>query len=372
MNMATAEFSVDERALLKESVDQFVATAYSFEKRRAYVAAAKPYSRQIWKEMSALGWLGIGLPEEAGGLGGVAELCVVSEAIGRGMLLEPYVSTIVCARLIAKLGSAEQRIMLSKIVSGESILALAYAEPQLGYARCPAGTLAKEGRITGSKQAALDAPVATAIVVSARETNGNTGLYLVDPGATGVSLQSYATVDDRTAANIILDNVATERLGSGGDASEALDEALDEASVVIAAEAVGAMAAALAMTVDYLKQREQFGQKLASFQTLRHRLVDMYVALRETEAMTDVALAALGHEGDERCASVSALKVWVCRSARFVAQNAVQLHGAMGVTDELAISHWFKRLMMIESLFGDADFHVERYARASQAVDVTE
>jgi alkylation response protein AidB-like acyl-CoA dehydrogenase len=260
---------------------------------------------------------------------------------------------------------------LAQVVAGERVLALAHGERELGFARFPISTQAEGGRLNGSKQAVLDAPSAAAILVSAREAGGAMGLYIVGRDAPGLIMQSYRTLDGRAAANLVLNGVPAERLGEGGDAFETLDAVLDEATVVTAAEGAGAMAATIDMTVGYLKQREQFGRKLSEFQVLQHRMVDMLVSLRETEAMIDVALAALSLGGEERRASVSALKVRLCSAARFVGQNGVHLHGGMGLTDELAISHWFKRLMMIETLFGDAAFHIERYARASKTVDVT-
>jgi alkylation response protein AidB-like acyl-CoA dehydrogenase len=368
----SVDFALEDRAVLAQSVQRFAGEEYSFEKRRVLMTTPEGYGTLIWRQIAELGWLGIGLPEEVGGAGGLRDVCVIAESIGRHIMMEPFVSSVVVsARLIARLGTTSQRAELARVVRGERILVLAHSERELGFARSPVGTRAVGGRLTGAKQAVLDAPNADAMLISARDADGTLGVYLVERDAPGLSIQDYRTVDGRRAANLVLDAVRAQRLGEGGDAFEALDAVLDEATVVSAAEGVGAIAATLDKTIAYLKEREQFGQKLAKFQVLQHRMVDMLVALRETEAMIDVALAAVNEVGDERRASVSALKVQLCRAARFVGQNGVHLHGGMGLTDELEISHWFKRLMMIEALFGDAAFHVERYARAAQNVDVT-
>jgi alkylation response protein AidB-like acyl-CoA dehydrogenase len=276
------------------------------------------------------------------------------------------------AGLIAARGTTEQQsTLLPEIVAGTMRLALAYAEPRLGFSRGPVTTEAKardaDWSLTGEKCAVLDAPLADQVLVTARDERGGTGLFIVPCNAGGIEQRSWRTVDGRHASELTFTGTSASRLGQA-DASEAVDHVLDRATLAVSAEAVGVMDFLVSETNTYLKTRKQFGQPLSRFQVLQHRLVDMFVALEECRGMVDAGFAAIDGDKSERQATCSALKVQICKAARLIGGDAVQLHGGMGMTDELKIGHAFKRLMQIEAMFGNADFHLARYAATSGAL----
>ncbi|WP_341917835.1 acyl-CoA dehydrogenase family protein [Hydrocarboniphaga effusa] len=372
----------DEQRALQDTLERFRARDYGFEHRRELIRSALGYSLDAWNQYAELGLLALPIAEAHGGLGGNAiDVAIVMEQIGRGLLLEPYLSTVVLgAGLIAALGSSEQQSSLEAVAAGNSQLALAHGEPGARFdpfhVETRATALNDGWVISGHKCVVLDAPSADRFIVSAR-TSGSTGeesgisLFLIDPDTAGLSMRAYATQDGRRAADLRLHSArvgSDALLGRVGDAGPALLQALDKAAAALCSEAVGIMSALNQATVDYLDTRKQFGTPIGSFQALRHRIADMLIS---TEQARSMAILAAYHADDrdaaERGRMISAAKAYIDQAARFVGQQAVQLHGGMGVVDELVVSHYFKRLTVIAHCFGDQDHHLDRYSRSLSA-----
>jgi alkylation response protein AidB-like acyl-CoA dehydrogenase len=365
------QFEFDEEQLsLQESVRRFLAERYDFETRRECLARPFGSNDEIWQAFAEQGFLSIGLPEAHGGIGGATELMLALEEIGRALVLEPYLSTLaLCAPLIAEHGNdAQQAELLPRVAAGGLKLALAHGEAESRYASSVGTEARRSGDsylLNGAKTTVPDGAVADLLLVSARAAQG-LALFLVEPDTPGVRVVRYRTQDGRSAADVFLENVtlsAGQELGSG-DATAALDRALERGIAALCAEAVGAMEAANATTIEYTKSRKQFGQPIGRFQALQHRMADMFVQATQARSMSILATgrcAARGDSGSDgglRRRDVSAAKCYVGKAARFVGQQAVQLHGGMGMADELAVSHYFKRLTMIDMTFGDSMHHL--------------
>ena len=352
------DFNEDQRAL-QDTVQRFVARDYTFEKRRAILESTAGWSREVWQGLADLGVLALNIDEDYGGLGyGPQETGLVMAAFGAGLLLEPYLAgAVIAPALIRRTASADyQEQWLPGIATGETIVVLAHAD-----ARSEPVTEIN-GNISGRKAVVAHGGCADLLLVSAQTAQGKTELFAVTPGAEGVSLRDYPTLDGQRAADIVFDNTPAQRVGAG-DTADAIDAALDIGLAALCAEAVGIMDATIAATTDYLKTRQQFGQPIGRFQALQHRMADMLLHLEQARSMS--YLAAMHCTDDNTTArqrTLSAAKVTIGQACRFVAQNAVQLHGGMGMTDELILSHWFKRLTAIEMSFGDTDFHLQRFA----------
>ena len=369
----------DEQKLLKDSVDRFVAEKYGLDVRRALVASEDGFGRENWKTFAELGWLAIPFAEASGGLGGgPIEVMVLMEAFGRGLVVEPFISTILTgASLVEALGDKEQKAaILPSVIQGKKLIAFAHVEPQARFTLSDIMTTATADgggyRISGHKAVVFGGDSANHLIVSAR-TSGDQrdengiSLFLVDAEAAGVTRRSYGTVDGLRAADVALKDVLVgpeALLGEEGDTFATIESVVDRATAAVCAEAVGAMDSLHEQTLEYLNTREQFGVKLGKFQALQHRSVDMFVACQEARTMTYVATLSLDKPRTERIRAVSAAKSHIGRAGRLVGQEAVQLHGGMGMTDELAVGHYFKRLTMIDTLFGNMDHHLERFAAA--------
>ncbi len=366
-----------EQELLGDGLTKFLSTRYDLEKSRSAAKTGAGWQPEIWRSFAdELGILGATLPEELGGIGGgPVELMVITEALGHALVIEPYVDTVVVAGgLLRRAGGEEATSLLEKIVAGTAIVALAAAEPESGDRWQGVTTTAQpdgDGWILhGRKIVAMSAPLATHLLITATTSEG-ISLFVVDLDSvgSGLSLSGYRTIDDRRAADVNLDGLhvpASAMLGESGDAWPSLDQARDEGATAICSEAVGCMRKVLADTVEYCKQRRQFGQPIGSFQVLQHRMVDMYMELEQAVAAVLLAVLHLEDEPEIRARSVSAAKVTVGRAARFIGQQAVQLHGGMGMTEELAIGHYFKRLTAMQYEFGTTDRHIERYAELTR------
>jgi alkylation response protein AidB-like acyl-CoA dehydrogenase len=362
-----------EQELLRDGLARFLSTRYDLEKSRAAAKTGAGWQPDIWRGFAdELGILGAALPEGVGGIGGgPVEVMVITEALGHALVVEPYVDTVVVAGgLLQRSGGQAATALLEKVAAGAAIVALAAAEPASGEHWQDVSTVAdrdgEEWVLRGSKIVAMSAPLATHLLVTAR-TSGGLSLFLVetDSASTGIESHSYRTVDDRRAADFVFDGLrlpASALLGQEGDAWPSLAKARDEGAAAICSEAVGCMRKVLADTVEYCKQRQQFGQPIGSFQVLQHRMVDMYLELEQAVAAVYLAVLNLEAEPAARARAVSAAKATVGRAARFIGQQAVQLHGGMGMTEELAIGHYFKRLTALQFEFGSTDFHVARYA----------
>ena len=372
----------DDQRLLKDSVDRLIADKYGFEQRRAFMQEEGGWSRAMWAQYAELGLLGLPFGEEHGGFGGgPVETMIVAEAFGRGLVLEPYLATVVLGGgLIRRAAdSAVQAELLPQIAAGELLLAFAHVERQSRYELHNVSTIArKDGtrwRLEGEKGVVLHGDTARKLLVTAR-TSGATrdrsgiGLFLVDVPGEGVSVRGYATQDGLRAAEISLAGATGHALGDPAGALPHVERVVDEALAYLAAEAVGVMSSMYAATVDYMKQRKQFGRAIGEFQALQHRTVDMYVLLEQARSMALLAtMMAADEDGAERHKAVAAAKVQIGRSGRKIGQEAVQLHGGIGVTMEYMVGHYFKRMSMIELLFGDADTHLAKLAEAGGVLE---
>ena len=367
----------EEQSLLRNAVAGYLRDRYDFDARREAIASESGWRPGIWKAFAEeLGILGAAIPEELGGLGGgPIDNMILMEEFGRALVVEPYLETaVIGAGLLKRLGGEET---IEQILTGEAVLAFAHAEPRDGYDPARIATTARrEGGgwvLDGHKAVVAGAPWANWLLVTAR-TSGSPGeaegvsLFLVDKTAPGLSTQDYPTVDGRRASEVRFEGVrlpGEALLGEEGRSLPLIEQVLDEATAALCAEALGVMRGLHEATLDYARQRRQFGKPIADFQVLQHRMVDMFMALEQSVSMTYMATLKLDAPAEERAKAVSAAKVQVGQACRFVGQNAVQIHGGIGMTDELALSHYFKRATMIEGQFGSVDHHLRRYQRLS-------
>ena len=367
----------DEQRLLRESVDRFVAETFNPEHRRRMTSEPLGFSRAVWKQFADLGWLALPIPESHGGLGGGAvEIGILMEAFGRGLVSEPYLSTVVIgAALIAECGSEGQKqAMLPKIADGSLHLAFAHSERaarfDLGKVSTTAVKTSDGFKLNGHKTAVLDGSAAEQIIVSARldSDSGKPGklrLFLVPSGTAGMTLQDFSRLGGGRACNLDLRDVhlpAETLLGDGTDALPAIECAVDRAMAALGAEAVGIMQTLLDATLEYTKMRKQFGRPLSANQVIRHRLADMAMQCDEARSMALRAALMADAEPLARSRAASGAKAKIGKCARFVAEQSVQLHGAMGVTEELDIGAYFKRLLAFDTLFGGSTHHYRRHA----------
>ena len=371
-----------EQELLREGLSKFLAARYDLESSRAAAKTGPGWQPDIWRGFAdELGILGATLPESVGGSGGgSAEAMVIAEELGRALAIEPFIDTVIVAGgLLSRAGGEAAASVLEEIAAGSAIVALAATEPGSGeHWEAIASSAVRHGDywvLNGTKTVVVSAPLATHLLIVARTGQSvdsqAMSLFLAafDAAAppAGLTVHGYRTIDDRRAADLIFDDV---RLPADAllqtDAWPSLALARDEGAAAVCAEAVGAMRKVLADTVDYSKQRQQFGQPIGSFQVLQHRMVDMYMELEQAVSAAYLAVLNLDAEPDVRARAVSAAKATVGRAARFIGQNAVQLHGGMGMTEELAIGHYFKRLTALQYEFGSTDYHRARYAKLTR------
>lgn len=367
----------EDQTLLADSVARFVRNEYGFETRRALAAGDAGFDAANWKAFAELGWLAIPFAEADGGLGGdpVATM-VLMEQFGRGLVVEPYVPGILLGgALVAAAGDeAQRRRLLGGLIAGDAHLAFAHGEPEGRYTLAHVATRAEAAdggfALTGRKSVVHNAEAADSLIVSARTEGATTdsdglSLFVVPRGADGLTLRPYRTIDGLRAAEVALDGVAVAPdavLGAPGGAFPVIEETVDRATAAVCAEAVGIMDVLRETTLEYLKTRKQFGRPLGSFQALQHRAVDMLVACEEARSLVLMATLSLDSPPAERRRAVSAAKAHIGSAGRKVGQEAVQMHGGMGVTDELKVGHYFKRLTMIDTFFGDAAHHLDRFA----------
>jgi len=369
----------DEQQMLQDSVRKFVRENYDFDTRKNILASEKGYSEDYWNLFAELGWLTVPFSEEDGGFGASAvDLMVMMEELGKGMVVEPFVATAVMAgSLISALGSDQQKAeLIPKIMAGELQLACAISEPGSRYNLASVATSATEtdGKtvLNGSKVAVLNGANADKLLVVARTAGAQLdregiSIYLIDTNAPGVNRNVYRNIDGHSAANIRLENVeadSAQRLGEAGQALTALEQVVDVATVAIAAEAVGALDSLLQKTVEYSKTRKQFGVPIGTFQALQHRMADMFVECQLARSIVMMAAMKLDSSaGDnDKAKAVAAAKSRLGKAILKVSQEAVQLHGGIGITDELDVAHFFKRVTAIETMFGNSDFHTRRFA----------
>jgi len=370
----------EEQEMVRDGLSRLVRESYDIETRRGVVASESGWRPEIWAQLAELGILGMPFAEADGGFGGGAiDAMIVMEEFGKGLVVEPFVPTVVCAGGIFKHGGsdAQKAEHIGGIVSGERIFAFAYAEPKGRYDLADLETTArKDGSgyvLNGHKAVVIGAPWATHLVVTAR-TSGDRrdrqgiSVFVVEKGAAGVVTRDYPTVDGRRASEVYFENAsvpAEALIGEEGKALPLIERVTDEAIAAQCAEACGAMKVANAMTLEYSKQRKQFGVPIGSFQVLQHRMADMFTEYEQSVSMTYLATLKLDEDERARKLAVSAAKVRVGQAAHKVGQDAIQIHGGMGMTDELAIGHYFKRLTIFDSEFGNIDHHMKRHVALS-------
>jgi pimeloyl-CoA dehydrogenase small subunit len=368
----------EEQQLLADTIKRFVATHYSFDARTKILASPTGYGEDVWAAMAEMGLLSLPFASEHGGFGGSAvDVMVVMEAIGEGLLVEPYLATVALGgQFVQRAGTAEQqRRLLPDVVMGKKKLAFAHTERAARYhlGRVAMGAKRAAGGwvLDGDKVAVLHGGAADTLVVSARTSGRETdhdgiSLFLVDRSAPGVTLCEHRTLDNLRIADIRFAGVrlgADGLLGREGSALPLIEEVVDYATALLCAEAVGAIRYANETTLDYLKTRRQFGVPIGSFQALQHRMVDMFISYEQARSMACLACVKVDTaEPDERRRVVSAAKIKIADACRHVSQESVQLHGGMGMTEELKVSHTFRRLTSIAQMFGDAEHHLERFA----------
>jgi pimeloyl-CoA dehydrogenase small subunit len=368
-----------EQEQLRDNVARLMRERYGFEARKAYQANPLGFSEALWRDYAEMGLLGAPFSEADGGFGGGAiETMIVMEEFGKALALEPYLQTVVlCGALVKRGASAERRAeLIGAVAAGELRLSFAHAEKQSGFDLGDVALSAvKDGGggfvLNGEKSLVGQGDSAEKFIVSARlkgarRDRRGVGLFIVDAGAPGVTRRGYPTQDGQRAAEVAFADVRVaphDVLGVPEDAMSIIERAVDETIAALSAEAVGAMSEALTMTVEYLKTRKQFGAAIGSFQALQHRAADMTVALEQARSMMYLAtMMADEDDADERAKAMSAAKTQIGRSAKFIGQQAVQLHGGIGMTYEYKLGHLFKRLAMIDAAYGDADVHVRRLA----------
>jgi len=361
----------EEQQLLADSVRRFLAKDYDFESRRKIVASKDGWSPAVWSTIAEMGLTGLPFSTDYGGFGGGAvDLMGVMEAAGEALLVEPYLATIgLGARFVARAGSdAQKKAILSAVVEGRLKMAFAHTERGARHNLARVDAQAKKAgggwEISGEKYAVLGAPAADTFAVSAKTDKG-LSLFLVKKEA--VNIKAYVSLDGQRTGDVSFSKANGELLGPEGGALPVIEEVVDFATALVCAEAVGAMKFACDTTLEYLKTRKQFGVPIGTFQALQHRMVDMYISYEQAKSMACLACSKVDSpaDADDRMRSVSAAKIKIADNCRHVSQEAIQLHGGMGMTDEMKVSHSFRRLTMIAQQFGDAEHHLARFARLS-------
>ncbi len=373
----------DTQQMLRDTAARLIRERYGFEQRAKILASEEGFSRQMWATFAEMGLLGVEIAEEFGGIGGTfQDLAIVLEAFGRGMVVEPFLPTVVLgAGLLRAAGNEEQKSkLLPRVAEGSLFLAFAHGEPRSRYSLTHVTTTATGDAqgytLKGAKAVVLGGDCADILIVSARTSGGpdaqdGLSLFLVERGAPGLKIRGYPNVDGTRAAEVTLEDVRVPHsalLGPEGGAFPFIQQAIDRGIAALCAEAVGNMQALNEVTLDYLKTRTQFGVPIGSFQVLQHHMVDMYIAHEQARSMSILAAdRADSADAQARTRAISAAKVQIGRSGRFIGQQAIQMHGGIGTTIEYSAGHYFKRLTTIDRTFGDADFHLTRFATLDAA-----
>jgi len=365
----------EEQSMLRDTVASYLADHYAFDQRKGFVKAGPGTKPPAWKALAEeLGILGAAFPEDLGGLGGgPVETMIIMEEFGKALVVDPYVGTVVIAGGFLKhSGHPLAAELIGRIIAGEEIYAFAYAEPQGRYNLADLKTAARrEGDgwvLDGMKAAVVGAPWAGQLIVTARTSGGRhdaegISVFRVDKAADGVTTRDYPTVDGSWASDVWLEGVRVgpdALIGPEDHGLPLVEKVLEEAVAATCAEACGVLRRLQEGTVEYTRQRRQFGQPISNFQVLKHRMVDMFIHLEEAISMTYMATLRLDDPA-ERARGVAAAKARIGKACTFVGQNAIQLHGGLGITEEMAIGHYFKRATLIEMAFGDTDHHLRRY-----------
>ena len=369
----------EEQTMIRDSLSRLIREQYDFDTRRKIVASEAGWSPKMWAQFAELGLLMAPFSEEDGGLGGGSvDAMVVMEEFGKGLVVEPYLPSVVCGGGFLKRSSdAHKEEYLTGIMSGENVFAFAYAEPRGRYNLADLETTAKKDGagyvINGHKAVVIGAPWATHFIITTR-TSGDrrdrdgVTVFVVAKDAEGITTRDYPTVDGRRASEVYFENVsvgAESVIGEADNGLPLIELVTDEAIAALCAEACGLMKTANEMTIEYSRQRKQFGVPIGKFQVLQHRMADMFMEHEQSISMTYMATLKLGEDDEPRKKACSAAKVRIGQAGRYVGQESIQIHGGMGMTDELAIGHYFKRLTMINTEFGNVDHHLKRYTDLS-------
>jgi pimeloyl-CoA dehydrogenase small subunit len=367
----------EEQTLLRNSVQKFIQNDYTFENRRAIAKSEHGWKRENWSTFAELGLLGAPFAEDHGGLGGgPIETMIIMEEFGRGLVIEPYLGTVVLGGGFLRHGGtkAQKEKLIPEIIEGKRVVAFAFAEPQGRYNLADLTVTAKKSgagyTLNGHKAVVVGGPWADTLIVTARTGGGQrdekgVSVFLVDKKTKGVSTRDYPTVDGLRASEVTFENVALGAdalIGEEGNGLKLIEHVTDEGIAALSAEAIGGMKVLNDTTVEYCKTRKQFGVPIGKFQLLQNRMVDMFMNYEQSVSITYMVTLKLGESETERKKAASAAKVQIGKAGRFIGQNAVQLHGGMGMTDELNVGHYFKRLTMIDTMFGNVDHHLKRYA----------
>jgi hypothetical protein len=362
----------DEQNMLREQVLKFCETSYDFIDREKILVSESCYSKENWKQFAELGWLAVPFEEENGGFNfGPIELTVLFEEFGKALVVEPYLSSVVMSGTILE-GSThpEKTSIIEKIISGEHQVSVAYAEAKIGYNFLNCVTsIEKDGDnflLNGSKTLVLNANNADQFIVLATGEDGPV-LLMLNPDAEGLSLQTFKTVDGQTCGDLVFENISLSQdamIASGDEAETLFYKMVNLSILCISAEAVGAMTSSYQKTVQYTKEREQFAQPISNFQVLQHRMVDMFIETELTKSLLVKATLQLDSNDKDAPRTISALKVQVGKAGRLVGQHAVQLHGGMGVSNEMSIGHYLKRFTVIDSMFGNTQHHINKYSNS--------
>ena len=357
----------EEQTMLREQIQKFCESEYDFYKREDIVKSSNDFDPNVWKLFADQGWLSMPFSEDSGGLGfGAIELSILFEEFGKALVIEPYLATVVLSgTLIDKSSYSNKKDIIDKICQGEKHISLAYAEVDKSYDYLtPNTSLDSNNILNGAKTLVLNASNADNLIVTCKKDN-ELNLVIMDSSIDGISINSYSTIDGQSCSEISFENVkldASNILSSGDEAESLIKETINLATLCISAEAVGLMESCYHKTLEYTKGREQFGQPISNFQVLQHRMVDMFIESELAKSLLIKAMLEVNNGSDEMYKHVSALKSYIGKSGKLSAKEAVQLHGGMGVSEELMIGHYLKKMISIDALFGNADYHLKTFS----------
>ena len=364
MNLSYTE----EQVMLREQIQKFCETEYDFYKREEVVKSENDFDANAWSLFAEQGWLSMPFSEESGGFGfGPIELSILFEEFGKSLVIEPYLSNIVLAGSILDKSNFDGKVeLIENICSGSMHISLAYAEASHSYEYLkPDTNVSDDNKLNGTKTLVLNGKNASKLIVSCVK-NGQFSLVLVDKSAEGVSFNSFKTIDEKTCSEFTFENVSiqdSDVIATDNEAKNLIKETINLATLCISAEAVGCMVSCYHKTVQYTKEREQFDQPISNFQVLQHRMVDMFIDSELAKSLLFKAMLEVDADSEDKYKHVSALKAHVGKFGKLSAQNAVQLHGGMGVSEEMMIGHYLKKMVAIDAMFGNADFHLKAFSK---------
>ena len=357
----------DEQNMLREQIQKFCESEYDFYKREEIVKSSKDFDPNVWNLFAEQGWLSMPFSEQSGGLGfGPIELSILFEEFGKALVIEPYLSTVVLSgTLLDKSTFSEKNDLIEKICTGSIHISLAYAEVDKGYDYLnPTTTLDSKFILNGTKTLVLNGSNPEKIIATCNNDE-TLNIVILDANTSGVSINSFSTVDGQSCSEISFENVKLDKsniVATGNDAKNLLKETINLATLCICAEAVGCMESCYHKTLEYTKGREQFGQPISGFQVLQHRMVDMFIESELAKSLLIKAMLEVNNRSDDMYKHVSALKSYVGKSGKLSAKEAVQLHGGMGVSEEMMIGHYLKKMISVDALFGNADYHLKTFS----------